>query len=270
MPSSDHASQRAQASIAAGLVIGPFGIGLFTDPAAILRVAELGVVMLLFIIGLEMKPSRLWSLRREIFGLGVTQVLTCGVLLTLVGILAGYDASASFVAGMGFVLTSTAVVLQVLEERGETNEPQGQKIVSILLLEDAVEVLRPDLAQPDQRAAEAQVLAGGGGEDGLAAAEEQLRLLLGPFQDQHAGAPAEIEESEQVGDLEALEAHARTRGLGLVRLETGIHQHEAIGLYRRHGYVACVPFVIQALAPLRTYVSPFFSQVVTRPAASEP
>jgi glutathione-regulated potassium-efflux system protein KefB len=122
--------------LAAGLVIGPFGIGLFIDPASILHVAELGVVMLLFIIGLEMKPSRLWNLRREIFGLGVAQVLVCAALLTGVGILAGFSPAMAFVAGAGFVLTSTAVVLQVLEERGETNEPSGQKIVSILLLED--------------------------------------------------------------------------------------------------------------------------------------
>ncbi|HMN85377.1 MAG TPA: monovalent cation:proton antiporter-2 (CPA2) family protein [Bauldia sp.] len=122
--------------LAAGLAIGPFGIGLFTDPAAILQVAELGVVMLLFVIGLEMRPARLWNLRREIFGLGVAQVAVCAGLLTVVGVLAGFPPGMAFVAGAGFVLTSTAVVLQVLQERGETNEPSGQKIVSILLLED--------------------------------------------------------------------------------------------------------------------------------------
>lgn len=122
--------------LAAGLVIGPFGIGLFTDPASILHVAELGVVMLLFVIGLEMKPSRLWNLRREIFGLGVAQVVLCAALLTGVGYLAGFSPPMAFVAGAGFVLTSTAVVLQVLEERGEMSEPSGQKMVSILLLED--------------------------------------------------------------------------------------------------------------------------------------
>ena len=71
--------------LAAGLVIGPFGLRLFTDPQAILHVAELGVVMFLFVIGLEMQPSRLWSLRRDIFGLGIAQVATCGALLTGVG-----------------------------------------------------------------------------------------------------------------------------------------------------------------------------------------
>src|SRR5688500_20394733 len=64
--------------LAAGLAIGPFGLRLFTDPQAILHVAELGVVMFLFVIGLEMQPSRLWSLRREIFGLGIAQVAACG------------------------------------------------------------------------------------------------------------------------------------------------------------------------------------------------
>src|SRR3954466_8158348 len=68
--------------LCAGLVIGPFGLGLFTDPRAIRHGAELGVVMFLFVIGLEMQPSRLWSLRREIFGLGAAQVFVCGALLT--------------------------------------------------------------------------------------------------------------------------------------------------------------------------------------------
>jgi len=121
---------------AAGLVIGPFGLGLFSDPGAILHVAEFGVIMLLFVIGLEMQPSRLWALRREIFGLGVAQVVASGALLTLAGYAAGLDPAVAFVAGMGFVLSSTAVVMQMLDERGETSTAQGQKAVSILLLED--------------------------------------------------------------------------------------------------------------------------------------
>ncbi|MGA0531199.1 monovalent cation:proton antiporter-2 (CPA2) family protein [Hansschlegelia sp. KR7-227] len=121
---------------AAGLVIGPFGLALFSDSGTILHVAEFGVIMLLFVIGLEMQPSRLWSLRREIFGLGVGQVVASGALLTLAGVAAGLDARVAFVAGMGFVLSSTAVVMQMLDERGDTSTPQGQKAVSILLLED--------------------------------------------------------------------------------------------------------------------------------------
>jgi glutathione-regulated potassium-efflux system protein KefB len=122
--------------LAAGLAVGPYGIGLISDPEAILHFAELGVVMFLFVIGLEMEPTKLWNLRRQIFGLGAVQVGTCGALLTGVGLLLGFPAPVAFVAGLGFVLTSTAVVIQILQERGELASPGGQKMVSILLLED--------------------------------------------------------------------------------------------------------------------------------------
>ncbi len=122
--------------LAAGLVIGPFGLRVFSDPQAILHVAELGVVMFLFIIGLEMQPSRLWSLRGEIFGLGTLQVGICAALLTLAGRVGGFSWPQSFVGGAGFVLTSTAIVMQLLEERGDIAAPKGQRIVSILLFED--------------------------------------------------------------------------------------------------------------------------------------
>ncbi|KQZ29284.1 potassium transporter [Mesorhizobium sp. Root552] len=122
--------------LTAGLVIGPFGLGVFSESEAILHIAELGVVMFLFIIGLEMQPSRLWGMRREIFGLGALQVGFCAVLLTGVGLLGSFSVAQSFVAGAGFVLTSTAIVMQLLEERGEIGVPKGQRMVSILLLED--------------------------------------------------------------------------------------------------------------------------------------
>src|SRR5687767_7166637 len=94
--------------LAGGLIIGPFGLRIFTHPASILQVAELGIVMFLFIIGIEMRPSRLWGLRRQIFGLGLVQVLVCSLLLTAVGVATGFPVASSFVAGAGFVLTSTA------------------------------------------------------------------------------------------------------------------------------------------------------------------
>tara|TARA_R110000851_G_scaffold2546_2_gene10350 strand:+ start:455 stop:2284 length:1830 start_codon:yes stop_codon:yes gene_type:complete len=122
--------------IVAGVVIGPFGLRLFNDPNAILHVAELGVVMFLFVIGLEMQPSKLWKLRREIFGLGAAQVATCGTLLTGAGVMLGLPPLVAFVGGMGFTLSSTAIVFQMLGERGETATPHGQRVVSILLLED--------------------------------------------------------------------------------------------------------------------------------------
>jgi glutathione-regulated potassium-efflux system protein KefB len=122
--------------LAAGLAIGPFGMGFFSEAATILHVAELGVVMFLFVIGLEMQPTRLWKLRREIFGLGLLQVLVCGALLTGVGAAAGLKLPVAFIAAMGFVLSSTAIVMQLLDERGDTSTPRGQRMVSILLLED--------------------------------------------------------------------------------------------------------------------------------------
>jgi glutathione-regulated potassium-efflux system protein KefB len=122
--------------LAAGMVIGPFGVALFREPETILHVAEFGVVIFLFIIGLEMRPSRLWSLRREIFGLGAAQVAACGALLTAVGLAAGLGLAVAFIAAMGFVLSSTAVIMQMLDERGEMGTAKGQRGVSILLMED--------------------------------------------------------------------------------------------------------------------------------------
>ncbi|APP80579.1 monovalent cation:proton antiporter-2 (CPA2) family protein [Xanthomonas hortorum] len=122
--------------LAAGLAIGPFGLGLFDEPQAILHVAELGVVMFLFVIGLEMRPPHLWSLRKEIFGLGTAQIAVCTLVLTGIGMLLGFAPPVAFVAASGFVLTSTAVVMQLLAERGDVALPPGQKIVAILLFED--------------------------------------------------------------------------------------------------------------------------------------
>lgn len=122
--------------LAAGLAIGPFGIGLFRDPENILHVAELGVVMFLFLIGLEMRPAKLWNLRREIFGLGAAQVLTCGALLSLVGIAAGLPWPAAVIGAMGFVLSSTAVIMKMMDDSGDTATEAGQRNVSILLFED--------------------------------------------------------------------------------------------------------------------------------------
>lgn len=122
--------------LAAGLAIGPFGLAWFRDPHTILHTAELGVVMFLFLIGLEMRPSHLWGLRRAIFGLGSLQVVVCGALMTLVGMGFGFSWQVSLISAMGFVLTSTAIVMQLLGERGDVAAPRGQKIVAILLFED--------------------------------------------------------------------------------------------------------------------------------------
>lgn len=122
--------------LAAGLIIGPFGLKWFTHPEAILHVAELGVVMFLFVIGLEMRPSHLWSLRRDIFGLGTLQIGLCTIVLTSIAYAFGFPLAVSFIAAMGFVMTSTAIVVQLLTERGDVTLPHGQRVVAILLFED--------------------------------------------------------------------------------------------------------------------------------------
>ena len=111
--------------------------GLFTDPQPILHVAELGVVMFLFIIGLEMQPSRLWSLRRADLRAGRAQVARVRRAADRRRRGAGgFAPPVAFVAAMGFVLSSTAIVMQILDERGETAPPRGQRSCPILLLED--------------------------------------------------------------------------------------------------------------------------------------
>jgi glutathione-regulated potassium-efflux system protein KefB len=122
--------------LAGGLVIGPFGLKWFNDPQSILHTAELGVVLFLFVIGLEMRPSHLWSLRKQIFGLGTLQIALCTLALTGVGLAFGLHGAVAFVGAAGFVLTSTAIVMQLLGERGDIALPRGQKIVSVLLFED--------------------------------------------------------------------------------------------------------------------------------------
>lgn len=171
--------------LAAGVVIGPFGLKIFAESETILHIAELGVVMFLFIIGLEMQPSRLWGLRREIFGLGALQVGVCALLLTSVGWLGGFPVAQAFIAGAGFVLTSTAIVMQILEERGDIAAPKGQRIISILLLEDLAIVpllaLVAFLAPGEHATLTERLSAIGIGLAAIAALVVAGRYLLNPF-----------------------------------------------------------------------------------------
>jgi glutathione-regulated potassium-efflux system protein KefB len=122
---------------AAGVLVGPSVLKLFTDASAILHFSELGVVMFLFIIGLELRPPKLWSMRGQIFGLGFVQVAAAAGALTAAGVWAfEMPFAVAFVAGTGFVLSSTAVIMSVLQDRGELSSIEGQNSVSILLFED--------------------------------------------------------------------------------------------------------------------------------------
>ncbi len=122
--------------LAAGVIVGPYALKLFADSEAILAVAELGVVMFLFLIGLEMRPAKLWAMRKDIFGLGLIQVLVCTALLSGVAFAFGLAPAAAVIGAAGFVLSSTAVIMKMMDDRGETSSPAGQRSVAILLLED--------------------------------------------------------------------------------------------------------------------------------------
>jgi glutathione-regulated potassium-efflux system ancillary protein KefC/glutathione-regulated potassium-efflux system protein KefB len=122
--------------LSAGVVIGPSVLGLVSDVDAILHFAEFGVVLLLFIIGLELQPGRLWVMRRSVFGLGGAQVLTTAALLTLGGAVLGLPVAAAVVAGLALALSSTAFALQVLAERNQLTTRYGRKAFSILLFQD--------------------------------------------------------------------------------------------------------------------------------------
>jgi Kef-type K+ transport system membrane component KefB len=122
--------------LAAGVVIGPSGLSLVGEPETIATVAELGVVLLLFIIGLELKLSHLWSLKRDIFGLGLLQVVVTALCLGACASLIGFSTNASVVTGMALALSSTAIGLQMLDERNDIQAPYGQRSFAVLLFQD--------------------------------------------------------------------------------------------------------------------------------------
>ena len=123
--------------IVGGAIIGPHVLGLFRDPDALTGITEIGIALLLFIVGLELSPSRLWRMRRDIFGLGLAQVVLCGVALSLFLHLAlGLSPEASLAIGLPLGLSSTAQVLPMLRADNELNTPQGERAFSILLFQD--------------------------------------------------------------------------------------------------------------------------------------
>ncbi len=123
--------------LAAGILIGPSLLGFYDNPEQVLQFAEFGIVLLLFVIGLELQPSRLWAMRRDIFGLGAAQVILCGLALTgLLLALTGLTWQAALVVGLPLGLSSTALVMQILAERGITGTPFGQRGFAILLFQD--------------------------------------------------------------------------------------------------------------------------------------
>jgi monovalent cation:proton antiporter-2 (CPA2) family protein len=123
--------------IVAGALIGPSALGLFRDPESVQRVSEIGIALLLFIVGLELQPSRLWRLRKDIFGLGLLQVTLCGLAISaLLYFALGISPEAAIAIGLPLGLSSTAQVLPMLRAENELNTPQGERAFSILLFQD--------------------------------------------------------------------------------------------------------------------------------------
>lgn len=121
----------------AGVVIGPQVLGWVGDPQSVGHISELGVVLLLFIIGLELSPKRLWVMRKSVFGVGMAQVLLTGLIIGAVALLGfGQPLNSAIVLGLGLALSSTAFGLQSLAERKELNSPHGRLAFAILLFQD--------------------------------------------------------------------------------------------------------------------------------------
>ena len=143
--------------LGAGMLIGPWGLGMIGEVQSTLQFAEFGVVLLLFLVGLELQPSRLWVLRRPVFGLGGAQVLATGAALFALGFAFGLSWQAALVAGFGLAMSSTALVLASLAERKQLATRHGREAFAVLLFQDLAVIpllaLLPLLADTGVRAA---------------------------------------------------------------------------------------------------------------------
>lgn len=170
----------------AGVAIGPLGLALVSDPVALLHTSELGVVLMLFVIGLELEPRRLWAMRRAVFGGGTAQMALCAALLMPVGLLLGWSWQAALVAALALALSSTAIVVGLLQERHLMALPVGRQGFSMLLFQDIAAIPLLGLAAALGTAATAGAgghgAAGGGfGQLGLQAAAVVAVVVLGRY-----------------------------------------------------------------------------------------
>ena len=161
--------------LAAGILIGPWGLKLVTNPQEMLSFSEFGVVLMLFLVGLELEPRRLWSLRKPIFGWGSVQLFGSAALMMAVALLAGVDWRLALVAALGLALSSTAIGLGVLNERNLMGTTSGQSVLSVSLLQDVAAIpvlaLLPLLAMSDMQAS-------GGGWTGAAKALGVIAVIV--------------------------------------------------------------------------------------------
>lgn len=164
--------------LVAGVAIGPGALALVADPQSVLHVAEFGVVLMLFLVGLELDPKRLWSMRRPIFGAGSAQVLVSTALLAAVGVALGLDWRIAVVGGLALAMSSTAIGLGVLNERNLLPSPGGQRVLAVSLFQDIAAI--PILALiPLLTLAPTAATEGGAGWQALKALGMVLALVVG-------------------------------------------------------------------------------------------
>jgi glutathione-regulated potassium-efflux system ancillary protein KefC len=163
--------------LGAGIAIGPWGLKLVTDAQTILGVAEFGVVLMLFLVGMELEPRRLWSMRRPIFGWGTAQVVASAALITGVGGLFGVPWPVALAGALGLALSSTAIGLAVLAERSAMPSNAGQGVLAIALFQDVAAI--PILALLPLLGAQAAAQAGGGWLGAAKAVGVIAALLIG-------------------------------------------------------------------------------------------
>lgn len=163
--------------LVAGIVIGPFALGLIGhEGAGVMEFAEFGIIMMLFLIGLELEPKMIWRLKRSILGMGGAQVVVSALLITAVAMLSGYAWQIGLALGLVLALSSTAIVLQSLQEKGLLKTDGGKNSFSVLLFQDIAIIpilaLLPLLAVGDDAAGHH----GGGGHHGAAEWPEALPI----------------------------------------------------------------------------------------------
>jgi len=163
--------------LGAGILIGPFGLRFVSEPSQVLHFAEFGVVLMLFLVGLELEPRRLWAMRRPIFGWGSVQLFGSALLMAACGVLAGADWRLALVAALGLALSSTAIGLGVLAERNLIATSSGQSVLSVALLQDVAAI--PILALLPLLAVSGAVDAGGGWSGAVKALGVVAAIVLG-------------------------------------------------------------------------------------------
>ena len=122
--------------LAAGILIGPFGLGLVSDSELIHQIADIGIVMMLFLIGLDLQPSELWRMRHKVLGLGVTQMLLSASLIALVFVATGFSPGIAAIIGLALAMSSTAIALQSAQQRDITRTDAGRASLAVLLVQD--------------------------------------------------------------------------------------------------------------------------------------